>query len=396
MKLIKHHQKNLLAKAKKMWPKNSISEATSNAFMATPRHRFVQRYRTFHSNQWHEITPDTLKDHLSTLYADHPLALFGEDDANIPSTISQPSLVLRMLDMLQIEPGHQIFELGAGSGWNAALMGYLVGEKGQVHSLEIIPEVAQTAAENVAGMGIENVNIVAADGGDGYAAGAPYDRAIFTAGSFDLPRHFYEQMKEGGLLLIVIKNSGGGDCLFLLRKVNDHFESIDSHPCGFVPMRGKYEIDSLAPIELEQLPNWNDLQQQQLSKTPFWWGSKGMGVRMWATIGIRSFLDVSEPTFRIFKESGAADHDLSKQFFGLWNEHLGSLVIAKDESLIAYGSHDSKDRLIGLLKEWIDLGMPSTANMKLHIYPIDVSLSAGEKQWLVLRKESKFLWHLDD
>ncbi len=72
--------------------------------------------------------------------------LYGEDDSNVLSTISQPSFVLRMLDMLQLRPGHRVFELGAGSGWNAALMGHLVGPEGQVFSLELIPEVARAAA----------------------------------------------------------------------------------------------------------------------------------------------------------------------------------------------------------------------------------------------------------
>jgi hypothetical protein len=95
--------------------------------------------------------------HGAARYANRPLILFGEDDDDIPSTISQPSLVLRMPDLLQLGPGHTVCELGAGSGWNAALMAHLVGPTGHVYSLEMIPEVAE-------------------------AAGAPYDRAIFTAG----------------------------------------------------------------------------------------------------------------------------------------------------------------------------------------------------------------------
>src|SRR6185436_7698525 len=111
----------------------------------------------------------------------------------------------------QLQPGQRVFELGAGSGWNAALMGRLVGSAGQVYSLEIIPEVAQMARETIEQWEIKNVQILQGDGGDGYSAGAPYDRAIFTAGSYDLPRCFHEQIKVGGLLLIVIKSEGGGD-----------------------------------------------------------------------------------------------------------------------------------------------------------------------------------------
>jgi len=77
---------------------------------------------------------------------------------------------------------------------------------------------------------ITNVRVISADGGDGHAAGAPYDRVAFTAGTYDLPEAFHEQIKVGGLLLAVIKNEGGGDNVFLLRKNVDHFES-----CGCIP-----------------------------------------------------------------------------------------------------------------------------------------------------------------
>jgi protein-L-isoaspartate O-methyltransferase len=78
-----------------------------------------------------------------------------------------------MLDMLQLRAGQTVFELGAGSGWNAALMGQLVGPEGHVYSLELIREIAKTAAETIAMLGINNVSIIPGDGGEGYAVGAP-------------------------------------------------------------------------------------------------------------------------------------------------------------------------------------------------------------------------------
>ena len=150
-------------------------------------------------------------------------------------------------------------------------------------------------------LGIKNVNVIEGDGGEGYAAGAPYDRAIFTAGAYDLPHPFFEQIKEGGLFLVVIKSEGGGDTLFLLRKEHDHFESMDSMPCGFVQMRGKYQLDSLKPIQLEELPEWSELKNKLINTRPFWWGGKGKEDFPWRTLGIRSFLGITEPSFRAFK-----------------------------------------------------------------------------------------------
>ena len=168
-----------------------------------------------------------------------------------------------MLDLLQLQPGHTVLELGAGSGWNAALIGQIVGPTGRVFSLEIIPDMAERASAAIAEFGITNVQVIAADGSNGYAAGAPYDRIVFTAGAYDLPRPFFEQIAPSGLLLMVIKNRGGGDTLFLLEHVGDHFESRHAMSCGFVPMTGAHQADDLEPVALESLPEWADMRTER-------------------------------------------------------------------------------------------------------------------------------------
>jgi protein-L-isoaspartate(D-aspartate) O-methyltransferase len=395
MNPVDKYQRQLLEQTRYIYYETPISEATEKAYMATPRHVFVKRYREWGTQEWREVHQENLEEHLVTLYTDRSLILFGEDDNNIPSTISQPSFVLRMLDMLQLRPGHTVFELGSGSGWNAALMGHLVGPEGHVYSLEIIPEVTKIALKTIESLGIKNVSIIEADGGQGYAEGAPYDRAIFTAGTYDLPRHFYDQMRDEGLLLVVIKSEGGGDSLFLLRKTGSHFESLESMPCGFVQMRGKYEIDSLEPIPIESLPEWTELQHKQISKTPFWWGWKGKAGLVWRTLGIRSFLGITEPVFRAFKIEKAHERSREEHYFGLWDREHKSLVLAKDDWLIAYGNAVAKERLVQKVRQWVDLGMPSAASFALRVYPSDFPLTAGENQWIVNRKESQFLWSLE-
>ena len=341
------------------------------------------------------MAADNLAQHLAALYADYPLVLFGDDDNNVPSTISQPSLMLRMIDLLQLKPGHRVFELGAGSGWNAALIGHRVGPAGSVVSLEIIPEVAAIAAQTIAALGIKNVNIVAADGGEGYAAGAPFDRAIFTAGAYDLPRHFYGQVKDGGILLCVIKIEGGGDSLFVLRKTANHFESIESMPCAFVQLRGKSQMEGLEPMTVETLPDWATLQEREISRAPFWWGGKGRESFAWRTLGIRFFLGISDPCFRAFKSGKVEDRSPEDLYFGLWDQEHKSLVLAKDDSLIAYGNAFARERLAQKVQQWVALGMPSAASFKLRVYPADYPVIAGPNQWDVKRRESRFLWSLD-
>jgi len=395
METIEKYQRQLLEQSRRIFYKTPISQATERAYLATPRHLFVRRYREWGTTQWRQVTAENLEQHLAMLYADRPLLLFGEDDGNILSTISQPSFVLRMLDMLQLQPGQTVFELGAGSGWNAALMGHLVGPEGRVFSIEMIPELARTAAETVQTLGITNVSIVAADGGDGYPAGAPYDRVIFTAGAYDLPRAFNDQLKDDGLLMAVIKLEGGGDNLFVLRKTKNHFESVASMPCAFVQLRGKYQIEDLEPAAPNTLPEWPELQNQEVSKTRFWWGGKGQESFAWRTMGIRFFLGISEPRFRAFKTEKTAERPLEEHYFGLWDQERQSLVLAKDDWIIAYGNASAREQLLEKVRQWVDLGMPAAASFKLHVHPNDCQVAPRENQWTVKRSESQFLWSLE-
>jgi protein-L-isoaspartate(D-aspartate) O-methyltransferase len=394
MNTAEKYQQQLLEQTRSVYLETPISEATKKAYLATPRHLFINRYREWGTREWHHVNEENLEEHLATLYADKPLILCGEDDNDIPSTISQPSFVLRMLDMLQIKPGHTIFELGAGSGWNAALMGQLVGSAGHIYSLEILPEVAQVAAETIKRLEIDNVSVINADGGAGYRVNAPYDRAIFTAGAYDLPCHFYDQMREEGLLLIVIKNQGGGDNLFLLQKTGDRFESLDSMQCGFVQLRGEYQLEGLEPISIEKLPEWTELQQEEVARMPFWWGGKGKSLFPWRTSGIRSFLSICDPAFRPFKTEQTSEQSREDHYFGLWQQENRSLVLAYDDRLVSYGSRVAQEQLLQKVREWVDLGMPSAASFALQVYPIDIPLKAENNQWIVKRKESQFVWSL--
>jgi protein-L-isoaspartate(D-aspartate) O-methyltransferase len=392
---IQKYQNQLLDQARRVNYRNPLSQATEKAYLETPRHAFVSRYREWGTKEWHAISAENLNEHLAMLYANRPLLLFGDDDEDIRSTISEPIFVLRMLDMLQLAPGQRVFELGAGSGWNASLVGNIVAPGGHVYSLEIIPELARQASETIKSLGIETVSIIEGDGGDGYAPGAPYDRATFTAGTYDLPRHFYQQIKQDGLLLIVIKSEGGGDTLFILKKVGGHFESTEALQCGFVQMRGKYHVENLDPIDLELTPEWSMLQNQERSRIPYWWGGQGNDSFLWRTLGIRSFLGITEPLFQAFKTGKTKDKPYEEHYFGLWDKSGDSLVIAKDDYLISYGGLAAKERLIQDIEHWVQLGMPTPSSFALQVYPIGSPLEAGANQWLVKRAESQFLWTLE-
>ena len=127
---------------------------------------------------------------------------------------------------------------------------------------------------------------------------------------------------------------------------------------------------------------------------PFWWGGKGKAGFLWQTMGIRSFLGITEPTFRAFKTKKSNDRVLDEPYFGLWDPGNHSLVLAKDDWLIAYGNNVAREHLMQMIRQWVELGMPSAASFDLHVYPVDVPLTAHERQWIVRRSESQFLWSL--
>src|SRR3989442_7036407 len=150
-----------------------ISEAVAQAFMTLPRHLFVNRYRMFGTKEWQDVTAQNIQEHLGRLYADEPVCLLGDDDNDIISTISQPSFVLRSLDMLQLRAGQTPFELGTASGWNAALMAHLLQPAGHVYRIEITPQLAGAAAERLDQLAIPNVTVAEAHRAHGHTSAPP-------------------------------------------------------------------------------------------------------------------------------------------------------------------------------------------------------------------------------
>lgn len=198
-----------------------LSEQVVEAYYRYPRHLFVPEYT------------------IQEAYEDAPLLLFKK--GSYVSTISQPSFVMRILDMLQLHPGHKVFELGAGSGWNTALMSYIVGPQGRIVSSEIIPEVADRARGILDQMRITNAKVFTGDGFEGYEQEAPYDRIIFTAGSLEMPEKIFSQLKEDGLMVFVRKQEKKNDMLELIKKVNGQQQILNSIPCSFVAVNRESE-----------------------------------------------------------------------------------------------------------------------------------------------------------
>jgi len=153
-----------------------------------------------------------------------------------------------MNEALELEVGHRVLEVGAGSGWHASTIAEIVApsdtprEKwGHVYTVEIVRELADFARKNIerAGYG-DRVTVFCADGSEGYASEAPYDRVLVTAAAPDIPKPLLEQLRTGGVLVIPIGGTYLYQTLVRIRKMDRRLTEENLGGVAFVPLTGKY------------------------------------------------------------------------------------------------------------------------------------------------------------
>jgi protein-L-isoaspartate(D-aspartate) O-methyltransferase len=182
------------------------------AMRAVPRHLFVSPH--LHNQA----------------YADFALPI-GWDQ-----TISQPWVVARMTELMEIEADHTVLEVGTGSGYQTAVLARLAR---WVTSLERIPELARQAIERMRRLDVVNVKIVAFDGSSGWSQGAPYDRILVTAGAPVAPQPLLEQLAEGGRLLVP-EGDRETQRLMIYESHRGHTHSREAEQVSFVPLVGRH------------------------------------------------------------------------------------------------------------------------------------------------------------
>lgn len=194
---------------------NLTQDRVEKAFLDTPREKFVPEKYSGHA------------------YADAPLSI-GEGQ-----TISQPSVVAKMTEWLQPEKGDKILEVGAGSGYQAAILSRLVGNKGKIYSVEFIEKLAGKAEENLRKLDIENVEVIVGDGSVGLEKYAPYDGIICTAACPEVPEEWKEQLGGGGRIVAPVGGKFSQSMLVMERK-GDQVEKVEEdYGYRFVPLKGK-------------------------------------------------------------------------------------------------------------------------------------------------------------
>ncbi|WP_019901918.1 methyltransferase, FxLD system [Salinispora arenicola] len=209
------------------------TSAVQAAFAAVPRHLFLPHVPA------------------QAAYADEPVYTKTSGDGARISAASQPRIVAMMLEQLDLHPGHRVLEAGAGTGYNAALIGHMIGPAGHVTTVDVDADLVDAAREHLVVAGASNINVVLADGALGHPNRAPYDRIIATVGIYEIPTPLLDQLGPDGRLVVPLRLRGAASRSIVLTRTGDRWRSIDSQLAVFMPLRGDLDdarrIVSLTP-----------------------------------------------------------------------------------------------------------------------------------------------------
>lgn len=320
---------------------------------------------------------------LEAAYRNEAIATKVTEAGHGLSSSSQPSIMAIMLERLRLEPGHRVLEIGAGTGYNAALLQHIVGDKGRVVTVDIDPETASRARR---ALKETRVKVVTGDGREGYATSAPYDRIVVTASHDEVPRAWLDQLRPEGLLEVPLRLRGSNSLQLIptLRREETGFRSVGVVVGGFMPIRS-------APDDLT--PYWPALnvtrhEGGESARILSLYGeavrslSPGAARRLLATAlteprirGLRArpswdsfgiFFAVAAPAGRLV---GAMDEkDFSA---GLISRDGRSLALLGGwrpmNCVLVFGTDAAADELEQLVEDWKERGRPGADDVRMSI-----------------------------
>lgn len=358
------------------------------AFRAAPRHLFV---------------PDA---DLERAYSDNSIPTKLRDGIAISSS-SQPAIMAVMLEQLDLRPGQRVLEIGAGTGYNAALLAHIAGQSGHVTTIDIDEDITEAAREHLRAAGYPQVQVITADGGYGYPPGAPYDRIIATVSVWDIPPAWIEQLAPDGRMVLPL--AVAAQVSVALVREGEGLASVDTASCGFMTLRGAF-ADPDNPLDLGPEPTL------KLSKPPS--GVDAQQVYRWLTGpycdiafenenfkprgGLTMWLALAEPGLNTLLGSGAAKRwvpPFSPEMPG-WDQRLSSGLIEPGGmalwlrlpetdppryGLRVYGDQGEAlaQRLIEHMRAWEAAGCPGGERIRVRVFPEEASVQPAPGEILV-------------
>ena len=197
---------------------NLINQLISQGYLKTPR--VIRAFKRIHRADF------VLPEFKNSAAANVPLPI-GHGQ-----TISQPLTVAFMLELLKPKSGDKILDIGSGSGWTTALLAEIVGKRGSVYAIEIVPELCKFGEENVKKYSSSNIQFLCTNGSRGYKKEAPYDRILVSAAADKFPLALKKQIIIGGKIVIPIRSS-----IWLIERLSkDKFREEEHYGFAFVPL----------------------------------------------------------------------------------------------------------------------------------------------------------------
>ena len=353
------------------------------AFAAVPRHLFLPR-----------IDP-------REVYLDRAIALSTSASGVTHSSASQPTMMAIMLGQLDLRAGMNVLEIGAASGYNAALIRHIVGARGHVTSLEIDLELAEAAQNHLHGAGFSDVLVVNRDGVSGYEPRAQYDRIIATAGIWDVPVYWLRQLRAEGKLVAPFWLDGVQMSAAFDQQADGSWLSRDNRPCAFVYLQGLAagprirkrvgstsleiladEVDKIDTAALHALIS-DDLEMQHLGANPqpedFWFG-------------FQLYLMLNEPQHYVFAVYAIPDGETA---YGMEGKGVllftpNSVAFAPYEgggSVFSYGSGAAFMEMQALYDDWKAVEDTLLERMRLRLIPISNGEPTMTRGKLFTRKD---------
>lgn len=338
------------------------------AFLAVPRHAFL---------------PDIP---LEQAYVDDAIPVKRDPDGSVVSSASQPTMIAMMLRQLRLSPGDNVLEIGAGTGYNAALMQHIVGEEGTITTLDLDKEMVETAQVNLQRISSgNNIRVVHADGAAGYAPRASYDRIIATVGIWDIPANWVKQLKPKGIIVAPLWIDTGQVSAAFTIQSDDTLYSPHNLPCGFIQLRGaaagpvvvrrvgssslvliSNEVISVDMAALHSLLS-EDVEQSLLD-IRLKAGEFSMGFLPYLTLNIPRGMTFVAYTITTNEQA----YGITGHGFGLLS--VGSACFVPLEAHGEAHTFGALDTLIALqetLMAWDRAGRPSGKEIRLRLIPIE-------------------------
>jgi protein-L-isoaspartate(D-aspartate) O-methyltransferase len=355
-------------------------------------------------------------------------------DASIPtklhageivSSSSQPAIMAIMLEQLSLRPGLHVLEVGAGTGYNAALLAEIVGQHGQVTAVDLDLDTVARARAALAATGYSNVRIEQADGMAGFPACAPYDRVIATVGLGDIPVAFWAQLKTGGRLVLPLALRGVMKSVAFRKDIRGQLVSTSLLPAMFMPVRGvaplllrevrlgpelglyawaadAANLDTDALYATLQRSDFEDIStEHRLTRREL-----RVGLNVWLRAHLPDFVQVhaegalaEAPPVPVFMRSQFAHPAMRDRVtVGVWRDaELALLSTSSDVAetmqlgVRAWGGRRQAQRLIDSIQGWREAGSPTDDELQLQLVPrgggvhsgASIAMSAGtlELSW---------------